>query len=35
MVPQQRGKALHEEPSVYETKKEVLIEELFNTVPMP
>ena len=35
MVPQQRGKALHEEPSAYETKKEVLIEELFNTVPMP
>ena len=35
MVPQQRGKALHEEPSVYETKKEVLIEKLFNTVPMP
>ena len=35
MVPQQRGKALHEEPSVYETKKEVLIEALFNTVPMP
>ena len=35
MVPQQRGKSLHEEPSVYETKKEVLIEALFNTVPMP
>lgn len=35
MVPQQRGKTLHEESGLYQVDKEILIEDLLNSVPMP
>ena len=35
MVPQQRGKALHEEHGIYRTSDEVLIDSLLGNVPMP
>jgi len=34
MVPQQRGKTLHEESGEYKVNNEVLIEDLLNNVPM-
>lgn len=35
MVPQQRGKSLHEEPAKYLVNEEIAIEALVNNVPMP
>lgn len=35
MIPQERGKSLHEESGVYETKMEVSTEKLLINVPMP
>jgi four helix bundle protein len=35
MVPQQRGKSLHEEPAMYRTGEDILIDELLKEVPMP
>ncbi|GAB4504335.1 MAG: four helix bundle protein [Anaerolineales bacterium] len=35
MVPQQRGKSLHEEPARYMVNEEIAIEALLNNVPLP
>lgn len=35
MVPQQRGRALREEPGDYQTGEEISIDELLKNVPMP
>lgn len=35
MIPQQRGKSLHEESGIYKTNEEVLIDDLLKNVPMP
>jgi four helix bundle protein len=35
MVPQQRGKSLHEEPAIYQVGEDVLINELLKEVPLP
>lgn len=35
MVPQQRGKSLHEEAGIYQTNTEMILEDLLQNVPMP
>lgn len=35
MVPQQRGKTLHEESGEYQVNKEILIDDLLKNAPMP
>jgi four helix bundle protein len=35
MIPQQRGKSLHEEPAIYQVGEDVLINELLKEVPLP
>lgn len=35
MVPQQRGKTLHEEPGKYQINEQISIDELLNNAPMP
>ncbi len=35
MIPQQRGKSLHEEPGVYQVNEEATLDNLLQNVPMP